>query len=379
MPHKGSLPPNGATIGPGSGNTGIELSHMGMNAGLGRSAFDGRAVTGILRNGLEAIRERRFPAALPLAGTIGLLLAALLMFPSFDSYSDLSELTLFGAFVGFIAAGETLVLLIGGVDLSSPWVMTAAGVLVATWATAQHVSTAVAIVGALLISAGVGVFNGVIIAWLRLSPVIVTLATNGLVEGGLLAYEKGTSPLNVPMPITHWVYSKVWGLSSVGILWIVASIILTLLLRNTTAGFKHLATGGNLVAAVLSGIPTRVITVAAYAGCSVLCAIGGILYSGFVQIPYYGMGDPFLFEAVAGAVVGGVAFTGGEGSFGGCLAGVLFIVTLNQFMSALNVSAGVVDLIYGGVILFALAVSGSTTTRETSTKRTAQRTPIPET
>ena len=105
---------------------------MGMNARLGRSAFDGRAVTGLLRNGLEAIRERRFPAALPLAGTIGLLLAALLMFPSFDSYSDLSELTLFGAFVGFIAAGETLVLLIGGVDLSSPWVMTAAGVLVAT-------------------------------------------------------------------------------------------------------------------------------------------------------------------------------------------------------------------------------------------------------
>ena len=62
------------------------------------------------------------------------------MLPSFDSYADLSELTLFGAFVGFIAAGETLVLLIGGVDLSSPWVMTAAGVLVATWATAQHVS-----------------------------------------------------------------------------------------------------------------------------------------------------------------------------------------------------------------------------------------------
>ena len=91
------------------------------------------------------------------------------------------------------------------------------------------------------------------------------------------------------------------------------------------------------------------------------------------------MGDPFLFEAVAGAVVGGVAFTGGEGSFGGCLAGVLFIVTLNQFMSALNVSAGVVDLIYGGVILFALAVSGSTTTRETSTKRAGQRTPAPET
>ena len=67
------------------------------------------------------------------------LLAALVMFPSFDSYADLSELTLFGAFVGFVAAGETLVLLIGGVDLSAPWVMTAGGVLVASWATAQHV------------------------------------------------------------------------------------------------------------------------------------------------------------------------------------------------------------------------------------------------
>ena len=109
-----------------------------------------------------------------------------------------------------------------------------------------------------------------------------------------------------------------------------------------------MATGGNHIAAVLSGIPTRAITVGAYCGCSVLCALAGILYSGFVQIPYYGMGDPFLFEAVAGAVIGGLAFTGGEGSFVGTLVGVLFIVTLNQFMSALNVSAGVVDLIYGG-------------------------------
>ena len=127
-------------------------------------------------------------------------------------------------------------------------------------------------------------------------------------------------------------------------MWIVASIILTLLLREHNGWFKHLASGP-----VCSwAIPVRVIprAVAAYAGCSVLCVVAGILYKGFVQIPYYGMGDPFLFEAVAGAV-GGVAFTGGEGSFGGCLAGVLFIVTLNQFMSALNVSAGVVDLIYG--------------------------------
>ena len=71
-------------------------------------------------------------------------------------------------------------------------------------------------------AAVIGAVNGIIVAWLGLSPVIVTLATNGLVEGGLLAYEHGMSPLNVPMPITHWVYTKVWGLSSAGILWIVA-------------------------------------------------------------------------------------------------------------------------------------------------------------
>jgi ribose transport system permease protein len=323
------------------------------------------------------LRSNRFPAALAIAGTAGLLLAALFLFPSFDSYSDISELTLFGAFVGFVAAGETLVILIGGVDLSAPWVMTTGGILVAGWATAQHVPTVVAIIGALGVAAVVGTVNGVIVAWLGLSPVIVTLATNGLVEGGLLAYEHGMSPLNVPVPITHWVYTKVWGLSSAGILWIVASIILAVLLRRSTPGFRHLATGGNHIAAVLSGVPTRIITVGAYCGCSVLCAAAGILYSGFVQIPYYGMGDPFLFEAVAGAVIGGLAFTGGEGSFAGTLAGVLFIVTLNQFMSALNVSAGVVDLIYGGVILFALAVSGPGSARWTSRKKPGPSTAVP--
>lgn len=334
-------------------------------------------IRGLVADGAAAVRSGRYPAVLPIAGTIGLFLAALFLFPSFDSYSDMSELLLFGAFVGFVAAGETLVILIGGVDLSAPWVMTAGGVLVAGWATAQHVPMWLAIAGALLAAAVVGIFNGVIIAWLGLSPVIVTLATNGLVEGGLLAYEHGASPPNVPAPITHWVYTKVWGLSSAGIFWIIVSIILAVLLRRSTPGFRHLATGGNRFAAVLSGIPTRVITVAAYAGCSVLCAAGGILYSGFVQIPYYGMGDPFLFEAVAGAVIGGLAFTGGDGSFAGTLVGVLFIVTLNQFMSALNVSAGVVDLIYGAVILFALAVSGPGSSRRTSKKRANRPTERP--
>jgi ribose transport system permease protein len=327
----------------------------------------------VLGTGLDMLRSRRFPAALAIAGIVGLFLAALFMFPSFDSYSDISELTLFGAFVGFVAAGETLVILIGGVDLSAPWVMTTGGILVAGWATAQHVPTVVAIIGALAVAGCVGAFNGIIVAWLGLSPVIVTLATNGLVEGGLLAYERGMSPLNVPTPITHWVYTKVWGLSSAGIFWIVASIILAILLRRSTPGFRHLATGGNRIAAVLSGVPTRLVTVGAYCGCSVLCALAGILYSGFVQIPYYGMGDPFLFEAVAGAVIGGLAFTGGEGSFAGTLVGVLFIVTLNQFMSALNVSAGVVDLIYGAAILFALAVSGPGTAGKALTKRPARR------
>ncbi len=347
---------------------------MGMNAKSSELAPGGDVVVrGFVGDAVARLRGRRFPAALSVAGTAGLLIAALFMFPSFDSYSDISELTLFGAFVGLVAAGETLVILIGGVDLSAPWVMTTGGILVAGWATAQHVPTWIAIVGALGVAAVIGSVNGIIIAWLGLSPVIVTLATNGLVEGGLLAYEHGMSPLNVPVPITHFVYTKVWGLSSAGILWILLSIVLQILLRRSTPGFRHLATGGNHIAAVLSGIPTRLITVGAYAGCSVLCALAGILYSGFVQIPYYGMGDPFLFEAVAGAVIGGLAFTGGEGSFVGTLVGVLFIVTLNQFMSALNVSAGVVDLIYGGVILFALTVSGPGSNRWKSRKKPAPR------
>ena len=181
------------------------------------------------------------------------------------------------------------------------------------------------------------------------------------------------SPLNVPTPITHWVYTKVWGLCSAGIFWIVACHP-----GRSCSAAQRLGSGTwPRVATTLqqfSQVSLRaLITVGAYCGCSVLCALAGILYSGFVQIPYYGMGDPFLFEAVAGAVIGGLAFTGGEGSFVGTLVGVLFIVTLNQFMSALNVSAGVVDLIYGGVILFALTVSGPGSNRWKSRKKPAPR------
>ena len=151
-----------------------------------------------------------------------------------------------------------------------------------------------------------------IVAWLRAaSPVIVTLATNGLVEGGLLAYEHGTSPPKTsPMPITHWVYDQGLGpelrTASCGswprLSWPCC------LRRTQRPGFRHLATGGNRIAAVLSGNPS---TCDPMSGGRIRRLLGSMprlrasCALGASRSLALGMGDPFIFEAVAGALLEG--------------------------------------------------------------------------
>lgn len=305
------------------------------------------------------------PAALPIAMTVCLLVAALWMFPSFDSFAHLSNMTLLIAFVGLVAFGQTFVILLGGIDLSVPYVMTAGGVLVAGWtASPGGIPVGLAVLAVLAVAAVVGAINGVLVARLRLSPIIVTLAMNGLVQGALLYYEKGASPGYMAPAVAHAVGYKVAGVSVVGAAAIVLTFGLAWLARRTVAGFSLMATGGNLRAAQISGVRVRGVVVVAYVACAVLAAAAGILFGGFVQQPYYGMGDPFLFEGIAAVVIGGAALAGGTGGFAGTLAGVVLLVTLDQFMSAMSVSAGAISIIYGLVILVALLVTSRRPTED---------------
>lgn len=298
------------------------------------------------------------PASLPILLTLCLLIAALGMFPSFDSYSHLSEITQLMGFVGLVAFGQTFVILLGGIDLSVPWTMTAGGVLVAAWASGPNgMPLGVAILLVLALGAVVGAINGALIAWLGLSPIIVTLAMNSLIEGALLAYEKGSSPGYTAAGLSSLVGDKVAGLSVIGLAIFALTAVLAWVTRRTALGFRLKATGGNLRAAQISGVPVKAVVVGAYSACAVLAVAAGILFGAFVQQPYYGMGDPFLFEGIAAVVIGGAALAGGIGSFGGTIAGVLLLVTLDQFMSAMNVSAGLVSVIYGVVILVALLIT----------------------
>lgn len=298
------------------------------------------------------------PASLPIVLTLCLFVAALWMFPSFDSFNHISEITQLMGFVGLVAFGQTFVILLGGIDLSVPWMMTMGGVLVAAWASGSGgmpLGTAILVV--LALGAVVGALNGALIAWLGLSPIIVTLAMNSLVEGALLAYEKGSSPGYTAAGLGRFVSDKVAGVSVVGLGIFALTAVLAWLSRRTALGFRLKAAGGNLRAAQISGIPVKAVVVGAYSACSVLAVAAGILFGAFVQQPYYGMGDPFLFEGIAAVVIGGAALAGGIGGFGGSIAGVLLLVTLDQFMSAMNVSAGLVSVIYGVVILIALLIT----------------------
>lgn len=336
----------------------------GVDVAAGAQNRPGRAATFRLGRGAVAALYKR-PATLPIGMTVCLLLVALWMFPNFDSFDHLSNMTLLIAFVGLVAFAQTFVILLGGIDLSVPYVMTAGGVLVAGWTAAPNgMPVGLAVIAVLAVAAIVGAINGALVAWLGLSPIIVTLAMNGLVQGALLYYEKGASPGYMPNSVAHLVGKKLAGLSLVGLGAILLTLVLVWVARRTVVGFRLTATGGNLRAAQISGVPVRAVVVGAYVACAVLAAASGILFGGFVQQPYYGMGDPFLFEGIAAVVIGGAALAGGSGGFAGTLAGVVLLVTLDQFMSAMSVSAGAIAVIYGVVILVALLLTSRRPTEE---------------
>jgi ribose transport system permease protein len=263
------------------------------------------------------------------------------------------------SFLGIIAGGTMLVILLGHIDLSIPWTIT----------TGAMMGTAVAhfepIEGSLTFPVGlgcgllVGLVNGLGVAWLRVPSMIFTLGMNAVLQGLVVLYTGGAAPAShATQLMSTLAVNRTFGIPNAFFVWAAVSLVILFLLRATQFGRYIYAVGNRERAAYLSGVPTRLVIVGCFMISGVAAALGGIMLTGYSTKAYQGMGDAYLLPAIAAIVLGGTNVLGGSGSYAGTVVGVLLIVLLQSMLSVLQISEAGRQIIYGGVLLTMLLIYG---------------------
>jgi ribose transport system permease protein len=258
-----------------------------------------------------------------------------------------------GAFLGIVAAGMMLVILLGHIDLSVPWTLAAAAMM------ATAVGGPLSIPVGLGIGLAVGIFNGIGVAYLRVPSMIFTLGVNAMLRGLMVMYTGGFAPQTHATELMSFLATgHVLGLPMALLVWALLSLAMVFLLRRTLFGRYVYAIGNREAAAYLSGVPTRAVLVAAFALCGLCSGLSGVLLAGYSTKAYQGMGDAYLLPAIAAVVIGGTHILGGKGRYAGTVVGTILITLLSSVLSVMQMPEAGRQIIYGLVIIVMLLAYG---------------------
>ena len=289
-----------------------------------------------------------------------LLLLGSLYSANFLSPAYLLQQLKVAAFLGIIATGMMLVILLGQIDLSVPWIVTTGAMMACA---ASSFGTAGAILGVpfgILCGAALGLVNGIGVAYLRIPSMIITLATNAVAQGLMVVYSGGFSPKDSASPPMRWLATgfAVPGVPNAVIVWGMVGLATMFLLARTTFGRSIYGIGNRERAAYLSGIDTRRVVMIAFAISGALSAFGGVLLAGYASKAAQSMGDAYLLPSIAAVVLGGTSILGGRGSYLGTVAGAILITLLQSILSVVQMPEFGRQIIYGVVIIGMLMLYG---------------------
>jgi ribose transport system permease protein len=258
-----------------------------------------------------------------------------------------------GAFLGIVAAGMMLVILLGHIDLSVPWTLTAAAMM------ATAVGGPVAIPVGLGVGLLGGLVNGLGVAWLRVPSMIFTLGVNAVMRGLMVMHTGGFAPQTQATELMSFLATgRVLGVPMSLLVWVLLSVAIVILLQRTPLGRYIYAIGNRERAAYLSGINTRAVLVAAFTICGGCAGLAGVLLAGYSTKAYQGMGDAYLLPAIAAVVIGGTHILGGKGRYAGTVVGTILITLLSSVLSVMQMPEAGRQIIYGLVIITMLLAYG---------------------
>ena len=279
-----------------------------------------------------------------------------LLSPYFFTIGNISDITLQTAVIGIIAAGETLVILSGGIDLSVGSVFACSAVAggLAFQATGNLALTlfCTVLTGGLL-----GLLNGFFVNQLRVPPFIATLGMLGIARGLALILSRGIPIFGLP-PGYIWIgQGTLFNIIPVPTIILLAVYALVFFIaRYTRFGRFTYAIGSNAEAAQLSGINLRLVLLGTYAGCAFLCGVAAIIEAARLGTVQPAGGNGYELLAIGAVVIGGTSLFGGEGNVVATLIGALIETTIRNGLNLLGVNAFWQYVVNGGVIIAAVAV-----------------------
>jgi simple sugar transport system permease protein len=313
---------------------------------------------------LAAVAFVRGAALLPVL--VVLLIIGSAVSPVFFTTSNLAGVGQQISALGVVVVGESLIIMVGGMDLSlestfglAPMVAAWLMVPVAAYGSGTLWSPVLGIVVLLAVGATVGLINGVMIVKARLNGFIFTLAMTIILAGIQDGMVNGQSLFNLPAGFTY-IGSAYVGKIPVSLLVTVAIfIVVGLFLRYHRVGREIYAVGGNREAARAAGIRVDRVRIGVYVAGSVLAAIGGLMEAGRVSsvASTQGYQEGIIFNVFAAAVIGGVSLKGGRGNMLGAATGVVLLGLVQNILDLGNVSNYWIEAIDGGVILLALMMA----------------------
>lgn len=277
-----------------------------------------------------------------------------LVIPGFGGAQQLATIVALASFLIVVAYGQGLVVLIGGLDLSMPSVLTLGGVLAAGWIGANGELSAWSYVAALGLCAGVGAINGIGVTWLRVPAFIMTLASGVVVYSLCLGATSGSPSGSAPPALRALMQGHVSAVPAAVLFALVFVALAWFCQSRTVFGRQLAALGANPRAAHIAGLRVSALTVGAYAACATCAGWAGMMLVGYSNGATLRMGDAYLLPSIAAVVIGGSSIFGGRGSYLGTVGGALLLTILSMIITSLGMPQGWRTLIEGGVILLAL-------------------------
>jgi ribose transport system permease protein len=276
------------------------------------------------------------------------------LLPGFATFGHIRYMVELAAIMGIAAAGQTLVVIGGGIDLSVAGIITFTAIIVPLVSPAWDASGLAGIAATLAMALSVGILNGLGIAFLRVHPLILTLATATILQGMLLLIVGG-SAISTTNPAVIWLANgTILGMPTTIVTWLAVALVTLLLLHRTVFGVWLFAMGTNDWATRLSGANVRAAAIAAYALSGLFSGVAGLLLLGMNRQGSVGIGEPYLLGSIAAVVLGGTSILGGRGSYSGTIAGSLLLITLTALITVVNTQPGWRSILFGGLILVLL-------------------------
>ena len=274
----------------------------------------------------------------------------------FTAY-NISTLTRAAAFVIIVGFGQTLVLLTGGIDLSVAATGQVCAMAASMFMRQMGMNTYLAIVISCCFGIIMGIVNGFFIAYFKMTPFIVTLATMQIYKGIVYVITQGMPITGLPENANSLANGIIAGfIPKIVIIMVVICIILTIMLKRTSFGRHIYALGGNRNCARIIGIRVERTELAVYALSGLLSAIAGVLMSCKLASFQVSIGESWQMDSITAAVLGGTSMTGGVGGVIGTIIGGLLSAVISTCITLLRISSYWETIVTGAVVLIAVFI-----------------------